>query len=62
MWGAVEREAHKAPCNTNDKQWAKITAGFTNLNKETVGKIFKKFRSRQEAVKQMVISLNKFNL
>ena len=36
VWGIVERETNKTPCNTKDELKARIMAAFTNLNKETV--------------------------
>ena len=38
----------KTSCNTKDELKARITTAFTNLNKETVGKAGKRFRSRLE--------------
>ena len=50
VWGAVERETNKTPCNTQEELEARITAAFSNLNKEMVGKACKRFQSRLEAV------------
>ena len=60
VWGAVEKEANKTPCNTKDKLKARIMAAFTNSNKEASGKAYKViWRLR---LKPMAISLNEFNL
>ena len=62
VWGAVEWETDKTPCNTKDKLQARITVGFANLNKETIGNGRMRFQSRLEAVLQdNMISLSEFN-
>ena len=38
MWIAVKQESNKTPCNTKTELKARITAAFSNLNKETVEK------------------------
>ena len=51
MWGgAVERAIKKTLCTTKDELKAKITAAFTNLNKETVRKACRWFQSHLEAM------------
>ena len=40
VWGTVKQETNKATCNTKDKQKARLTAVFTNLNKI----LWKRFR------------------
>ena len=44
--GAIERETNKTSCNIKNELKARITAAFTNLNKETCGKAFRRFPSR----------------
>ena len=46
----VERETNKTLCNTKDKLKARITALFTNLNKEIIGKSCRRFQSCLEAI------------
>ena len=41
----VERETNKTPCNTKDELKAKITATFTNFNKEAVRKACRRFQA-----------------
>ena len=50
LCGVVERETIKTPYNTKDKLKANITAVVTSLNKEMVGKTYRRFRSRLEAM------------
>ena len=50
MWVAVEREPNKTSGNTKDDLPFKITAAFTNLNKEIVGKAFRRLWSHLEAL------------
>ena len=45
-----KKKKKKTPCNTKGELKARITAEFTNLNNETVGKVCRRFRSRLEAV------------
>ena len=45
LWGAAKRERNKTPCNIKDEQKARIKATFTNSNKVTVGKVYRRFRS-----------------
>ena len=46
----VEWETNKTLCNTKDELKAGMIPTFTNLNKETVYKACRRFRSRLEAV------------
>ena len=41
---------HKNLCNTKDELKAKIMAAFSNLDEEAVGKAWRRFQSRLEAV------------
>ena len=43
-------ETNKTLCDTKDKLETIITPEFTNLNKETVGKAYRRFRIRLEAM------------
>ena len=45
-----ERETNKTLCNTKDGLKARIIATFIYLNKETIGKIFRRFQTYLEAV------------
>uniref|UniRef100_A0A0L8IF21 Uncharacterized protein n=1 Tax=Octopus bimaculoides TaxID=37653 RepID=A0A0L8IF21_OCTBM len=49
VWGAVERDTNKTPCNTKNELKARIMAAFTKLNTETVQKSWR-FQSRLEAI------------
>ena len=48
--GAVERKTNKTPCCSKDELKAEVTADLSNLKKETVGKVCRRFRSRLKAV------------
>ena len=50
LWGKVKWQANKIPCNNKKELKARITAEFTNLNKETVEHTWMRFRNRQEVV------------
>ena len=45
---AGERETNKIPCNAKGDLKGRITAAFTNINKETVGNAHMRFPSRLE--------------
>ena len=45
VWGTVERETNKTPCNAKDGLTARMTGAFTNLKKETVRKACRRFQS-----------------
>ena len=50
VWGTVECETNKILCNTKDELEARIMALFTNLNKDTIRKVSRRFQSRLEAM------------
>ena len=50
MREVVGGDSGKIPCNTKSELKITITAEFTILNKETVGKVCRRFWSRLEAV------------
>ena len=49
VYGTVERETNKAPCNTKDELKTRIMAAFTDLNKEIDRKACRRVWSRLEA-------------
>ena len=45
VWVVVEQETNETLCNTKDELKSRIMAAFTNLNKETIGKACREFKS-----------------
>ena len=50
VWGAVERNTNKTPCNTKDELVSRIKKEFKAMKKAQIVKACSRFRSRVEAV------------